>query len=398
MLFRARRNGKPYGSFLLDVITKSVGRIRNSTGVYPRTRDAERMVAAITEMVYDLDTSRDVERLALIKSGKVGPLDALKDWQLGRSNFIADHANKSLEMSLNEWIRTSGLSGYTNRTRTQMVSRLRTLGLVTDESLVRDLPDILRRCRNRYDSEVKSAAFNQFRSYLLTFLRHHCGYDDDIFIYKYCLKIRTLPLKTIREHHPLLTFTEFLDLIDVVNPKYGNNDNPKVPTDYKSWIAFMVFTGTRPTEFYEGHWERDKKTGHIHILGTKTANADRVVPSIVWLPPLKRAEFGLPQRLEKLGVPQRVRDCRRTYALWLESAGVPRNRISLYMGHGPRDMTALYQKQRPTTEILNEDRQRILDWIETQKNAPAKKEKRVWADSTVKFLTNLVTSTPKTSS
>jgi integrase len=85
-----------------------------------------------------------------------------------------------------------------------------------------------------------------------------------------------------------------------------------------------------------------------------------------------------------------VRDFRRTYSLWLESAGVPRNRISLYMGHGPRDMTTLYQKQRPTTDLLNEDRQRILDWIESQKASQNKKTKRVWADSTDNFLAKLV--------
>jgi hypothetical protein len=390
MLFRAKRNGKPYGSYLLDVVTKSVGRIRNSTGVYPRTRNADKVVSAITEMIYDLDESRDVERLALIKSGKVGVLDALNDWQLGRTSFIADHANESLEESLNNWIETSGQSTHTKRTRTNMVRRLKSLGLLTEESLVRDLPDILRRCRARYDGEGKSSAFNQFRSYSLTFLRHYCGYDDDIFIYKHCLKIRTLPIKKIREHHPLATFSEFLDLLEVVNPARGSNDDPKNPTDYRSWIAFMVFTGTRPTEFFGGRWERDKKTGHIHILGEKTANADRVVPSIVWLPPIARPEFGLPQRLEKLEVPQRVRDFRRTYSLWLESAGVPRNRISLYMGHGPRDMTTLYQKQRPTTDLLNEDRQRILDWIESQKASQNKKTKRVWADSTANFLAKLV--------
>lgn len=394
-MFRTTLNGRPYGSFRIDIRTKCVGRIKKSTGVYPRSQNADKKVAGIVEMLKELDESRDVQRLSLIKSGKVKLLDAYQDWQLGRPSFIAAHANDPFITAVSDWIETSGLSEYTNRSRSHMLARLQTLGFATEHTTVRDTPDILRRCRARYEGEGKSATFNQFRSYLLTFLRHYCGYDDDVYIYKHSLKVRTLQLKNVRPHHPLHTFSDFLDLLHIVNPSRGSNATPKTPTDYRSWIAFMVFTGVRPTEFFYGRWERDKETGHIHVLGGKTPNADRVIPSIVWLPPEKRPEFGLGQRLDALDVSYRVRDFRRTYSLWLENAGVPKSRISLYLGHGPRDITSLYQKQRATRHVLDDDRARLLAWIEKQKSTPAKKTKRVWADSTARFVTSLLASSKK---
>jgi integrase len=36
-------------------------------------------------------------------------------------------------------------------------------------------------------------------------------------------------------------------------------------------------------------------------------------------------------------------DLRRTYANWMEAAGVPRTRRRLYLGHGAGDVTGLYE-------------------------------------------------------
>lgn len=36
-------------------------------------------------------------------------------------------------------------------------------------------------------------------------------------------------------------------------------------------------------------------------------------------------------------------DLRRTYANWLEAAGIPRTRRKLYMGHAVGDITGMYE-------------------------------------------------------
>lgn len=85
-------------------------------------------------------------------------------------------------------------------------------------------------------------------------------------------------------------------------------------------------------------------TGHLRINGVKTANASRLVPHVVWLKPALRSPHGLHQRLDALDPPTavRARDFRRTASIWFEEAGIPRSRLSYYLGHGTRDMTSFY--------------------------------------------------------
>ena len=55
--------------------------------------------------------------------------------------------------------------------------------------------------------------------------------------------------------------------------------------------------------------------------------------------------------------------------MWYEQAGVPRSRYAYYLGHGPKDMTALYEQRTPTKEELDADRTSLLAWLEVQKVA-----------------------------
>jgi len=55
-------------------------------------------------------------------------------------------------------------------------------------------------------------------------------------------------------------------------------------------------------------------------------------------------------------------DLRRTYANWLEGAGIPRTRRRLYMGHGARDVTDLYETHQ-VLQFLREDAAKLADFI-----------------------------------
>jgi hypothetical protein len=48
-------------------------------------------------------------------------------------------------------------------------------------------------------------------------------------------------------------------------------------------------------------------------------------------------------------------ELRRTYAQWLELAGVPDFRQDYYMAHGPKDLNALYKRARECAPYLRED-------------------------------------------
>jgi|SRR6185312_6934212 len=56
-------------------------------------------------------------------------------------------------------------------------------------------------------------------------------------------------------------------------------------------------------------------------------------------------------------------DLRRTYANWLEAAAVPRTRRRLYLGHGARDVTDLYEAHE-VAAFLAEDAARLRRYVE----------------------------------
>ncbi len=51
-------------------------------------------------------------------------------------------------------------------------------------------------------------------------------------------------------------------------------------------------------------------------------------------------------------------DLRKTFVNWLEAAGVPRTRRIMYMGHGKRDVTDLYERH-DVERFLAEDGERV---------------------------------------
>ena len=154
----------------------------------------------------------------------------------------------------------------------------------------------------------------------------------------------------------------------------------------------MALHGLRPEEFANGLWQRDTKTGHIRINGTKTKNAVRVVPNITWLKPEPRSLKNLQMRLYflKPPTPVRARDFRRTASVWWEAAGIPRSRYRYYMGHGAVEMTDRYQVRSLTEAILNEDKQKLETWIQSRFDTPTAKTKRVFSPGTKTFLATLL--------
>lgn len=55
-------------------------------------------------------------------------------------------------------------------------------------------------------------------------------------------------------------------------------------------------------------------------------------------------------------------DLRRSYATWLEAAGIPRTRRKLYLGHGATSVTDLYERHH-VDSFLVEDAERLRQFI-----------------------------------
>ena len=371
-VLRAKRRSvegwKAVGSFLIDVRTKSVGRIAKASGVFPDMRNATELIEQIKLMLRELDTNRDIPRLTQIRLGKVHLLDALAAWKAGRLHFAESYAGDLLLPSLEQWLTEASISPITVRQYRNYIRRLQKLGHLTPGHRVRDLPEVLRAARIPLARDHKGVYFGNIRQMAMSYLVNHLGYDDESHVLRDVRRVPPIRIKARREHHPLRGVADLVELGSRINTsgRWGNRE-----VDYKSWIYFMAITGMRPTEFERGLWERDETTGHLRILGTKTRNAIRVIPLITWLEPDKRPLGSLQMRLVHLtpATTVRCRDFRRTAAVWYEQAGVPRSRYAYYLGHGPRDMTALYERRIPTKAELDTDRDTMLRWIDRQRSA-----------------------------
>jgi integrase len=158
---------------------------------------------------------------------------------------------------------------------------------------------------------------------------------------------RVAPLKVTKDRrlpfYPL-TVEQAKDLAKQLQPHHA-----------RTLWAFCL-TGMRPEEFEEigNPWEVE--TDGIRVHGTMSPAADRVVPRLGLLvkPGTKRLAFYRALRTAS-GETVTPYDLRRTYAQWLDLARVPRFRQAFYMGHGPKDITALYQRMREVTASLKED-------------------------------------------
>jgi hypothetical protein len=366
-VLRAKRKSAdgwaPTGSFLIDLRTKSVGRIAKASGVFPDMRESTELIEQMKLMLRELDTYRDVGKLTQIKLGKVRLLDALAAWKSGRLSFAESYAGDPLLPSMEKWLEQTGISPITVRQYRNYLLRLQKLRIASPASKIRDLPDILRTVRALLAKEQKAVYFGNIRQMTMSYLVNHLGYDSESHVLREVKRVPPIKIKSRREHHPLRSVADLVELGGRVNTsgRWGNRE-----VDYKSWIYFMAITGMRPTEFARGLWARDEATGHLRILGTKTRNAVRVIPLITWMAPEKRVLGNLQMRLVHLrpATTVRCRDFRRTAAVWYEQAGVPRSRYSYYLGHGPKDMTALYERRIPSKEELDQDRDTMLRWIE----------------------------------
>ena len=129
-------------------------------------------------------------------------------------------------------------------------------------------------------------------------------------------------------------------------------------------LITLVALAGHPSPIADHHSIGERRQGNlVRVNGTKTENAERVVPLLypVTKPSLTYRQFN--RRLEKLNLPVRARTGRKCFARWMNEAGIPRTRRRAYLGHATReDVTDRYEGYSPEA-YLEEDRQRLRDFI-----------------------------------
>jgi len=213
------------------------------------------------------------------------------------------------------------------------------------KATVAELPRLLDRLRDTLGSK-HPRSFNLARSAALAFVRDTLKRNHPLWLAIAAVEPRKVPRTTKRS--PL-------------SPDAMRGFFPDPATDQLDAIAWgMVATGMGTKEYF-GAWS--VRSDRVHIAGTKREGRVRDVP-LVMLPAVPRMhrrtfENKLRDRTNRAITPY---DLRRTFANWLESAGIPRTRRRMYLGHGARDVTDLYEQHEVTT-FLVEDAQKVRTFL-----------------------------------
>lgn len=308
-------------TLIIDRSFKGVGRIKRATGTtIPKVRQA------ISRM---LTTLHQAGRLDVLRAVRDGKLELLQVYDAFRRNAVdtLPMANtlEPLAGAMKKYIDGSdlGLSGIRDARYA-----LRALLGVNAAAKVADLPVVLESLRDSLGKR-HPRAFNLIRAHASRFVS-----------------------ATLKRNHPLWA------AINAVEPRQVKAKRKRTPltigqmrawfpspeTDHTDAIAWgLVTTGMRPVEYWNS-WRVE--SDRIVVLSAKqrqTGVVERAIPLLV--PP---AVPRIHRRTWENRVRERTRqitpyDLRRTYANWLESAGIPRTRRKLYLGHGTKDVTDLYE-------------------------------------------------------
>lgn len=307
----------------IDRRFKGVGRIALATGTTnPKIKEKyERMLAVLCD-----DGRLDI--LRAIRDRKFTLAEAYLAYQQRRLDTLpTDSTAAPLAVSMGGWIDGLQAPGDVSpKHKRSLQQSLTYLLRGRPEIRVADLPETLERLRGTLGAK-HPRSFNLARSAALAFARATLKRSHPLWRAVAAVEPRKVPKTTKR--HPL-------------SPEQMRNWFPHPESDPVDAISWgIAVTGMRPNEYF-GRWHI--RADRVHVIGTKTGGSVRDVPLVSppAVPAIARRtwEGKVRDRTAHAIAPY---DFRRTYANWMEAAGIPRTRRRLYLGHGAGDVTGLYE-------------------------------------------------------
>lgn len=326
------------GTFVIDRRFKGIGRIRRASG----TTSKETLQQIVSMLKEFYETGKHAV-LREIQRGTVTPIEVFGYWREGKLDHIPSAATlKPILPTITDWILSHNVTDITKRNYTFSIKRFAD---IAGNVQIQDLPEAVEVYRQHCMDAGKHRSFNFARTPILAYLRATFGRSHHL--YQAVSGIRTLTEKTKRQA-PQLSVAEAVELMRALPPVHSE-------------IArAMLLTGMGWTEVLNEWWiESDR----VVIKGTKAKGRDRFVPLID--PDLKRPERGTKAfrtQLKKVRPDVSPYSFRRTFAHWLEMAGVPRARRRMYLGHSGKDVTDLYERH-DVARFLQTDAKLFKDWF-----------------------------------
>ena len=306
------------GTLIIDRTFRCVGRlkIRTGTRIPAVRRKLSRMLTALA------DEGR-VDMLRAVRDGRISIMQLHDAYQRKALDQLPSaETSKPLAAAMANWIASFGETKHA----TSLETSRRYLQLAKPAALVSDLPQLLETLRTTL-GKAHPRSFNMLRSAASGFVRQTLKRSHPL--YAHVLAVELVPIKKTRRHRPL-TVAE----MRVWFPAPSSD-----PVDAIAWG--MATTGMGAGEYW-GRWS--VLLDRVHIEGTKRESRVRDVPLIFppAVPRIHRRTFEdkLRERTSRAMTPY---DLRRTFANWMEQAGIIRTRRKLYMGHSAGDTTGLYE-------------------------------------------------------
>lgn len=318
------------GSFVLDRQVKGVGRIRRASG----TADPK-LFKLLDAMLGTLKQAGRVDLLKAIRSGALTPLEVWAQFRVSDLDALpSSDTMRPLKGALQAWLKDGETGKHNLASRRYAVAAI--LRHAAKDATVADLAPALSAFRKKATGPTM---FNRARAAALAFVRDELGRSHPI--YGRLRDVRTM--KEARKPGNPLTPAQLTELAE----KLGT-------CGVNAWG--MCLTGMGPGEWW-GRWK--VLADRIHVHGTKREGRDRDIPLIL---PIGRpvGTYATFRKALKAASGDTVTcyDFRRTYATWMEQAGILRALRKAYMGQGTTDVLDLYERVQ-VERFLAEDAEKL---------------------------------------
>ncbi len=341
----ADKNGSvTAGAFVIDRRFRHVGRIKRSSGTLHL-----RTFRRVNEMLTTLHEMGRLDLLRAIRDGHLSPLAVWDAFRVGELERLpsAEMVGK-LAAALDTFVETVKAG---ERHRASLKSSVKHLKHAAgDVATIADLPWALKKLREILSEHPR--AFNLARSAAQTFARERAGRRSRLWVD--VSNVAMLEEIGRQRGHPVMP-KELAAFCEKLAPNEAE----------MAWT--MATTGMGPAEYWErlgGSWSDEGS--HVRVRGTKREGRDRSVPRMraPTRPVCWEGKFRELLSEASNGALQPY-DLRRTYAHWMELARIPRTRRRLYLGHGKRDVTDLYEWHEVQT-FLADDGATLRTWLAEQ--------------------------------
>ncbi len=320
----------------LDRRFRRVGRIKRAAGTAHKPT-----IRRLNEMMDGLFNSGRLDVLRAIQRGTYTLLQVFEFYRINEMEKLPTAATMGqLEETWKVWVENKECS---QKHKVSLLLSLKNLLAGSKTAAVSDLPELLATLRVKMKKDAHAPTFRLAKAAAQAFVKSKLTKAHPM--YFQVMAVEGLRVVSKMKKTPLLP-DELMPLLD------------KMPVKYRDMARAMALTGMGPGEYW-GDWVAGAAFVAIH--GTKREGRERVVPTI---------ESPSPARTEYRAFRNKLRevcdlapyDLRRSYANLLEEAGIPRTRRKMYLGHGARDVTDLYERKE-IARFIEQDRKRLQRYV-----------------------------------